>query len=291
MAEGDDKRVAAEGEGAESARPGTDRRTFVKGMVVGAAAAAAGVAGYALWPKPPVGTEFRLGDKVAYYGAKVQQGSPTEHGVPLLPIAVDDAGFVVSTVDDLTPYTYCRTRRDWRALSEEQASDRWLRYHLSEPQVANVEAQGKDPHEVWWYFDRLGERVHVDDFADKPATTGAGIRFRAHPDDSAPFEGVLVKYDEGTLDLPDDLLGRWPDVAATRPRLVAYDAACTHLCCVAGWHESTLAEKRGDWDLIFCTCHMARFDPFTVEEYAFRLVLDDTVPEGEKAYKASTGRR
>lgn len=252
----------------EEPKRGLDRRTFVKGAMAGAAVGVIGAGGVATagWLFGSEGA-LKKERETDYVGAKVLTGSPTRFGVPIVPLQVDEAGYLMGRAEDLRPYLYCARDQKWPGRSDDYAGDDYLRYHVNTYKAVRLSEQ--EARERWWYHDKVGERIHVSDFADRPNGTGAGFRWR-DPDERFPaFEGVLIKLS------PDEIEAEGR-AAVVRDRsmdrthgLIAFDAACTHFCCIAGWHEDPTAEKLGLWDTIFCTCHNARFDPRQLETYEF----------------------
>ncbi|MBW3583309.1 MAG: Rieske 2Fe-2S domain-containing protein [Euryarchaeota archaeon] len=229
---------------------GTDRRTFLKQALAGGVCAAAAMSGCMR-----LATE--KGGRVEYLGARVIPGSPTDHGVPVLLVAVDDDGYVIGRPPTEGAHLYCAQKdADLGARLFEDPGDERLRYDLSGEKLA---AHGA---ETFWYSEHNGEPVHVDHFADRPLLTGASVRWRGGPEGQDGATLILLKLD------PDKIEGAGPaQIFANDHGLVAFSDLCTHFCCRAGWHEDEIARTYDAWDTIFCTCHSARFDPQRVERY------------------------
>lgn len=228
---------------------GTDRRTFLKQALAGGVCAAAAMSGCTVATKEK--------QTIEYLGARVIPGSPTDHGVPILLIAVDDEGYVIGRPPTEGAHLYCGQKdADLEARLFEDPGDDRLYYDIYEEKLAS-----RGP-ETFWYSEHNGRPVRVEHFAKRPVLTGASVRWRGGPDGEGGATLILLKLD------PDKIEGAGPaQVFANDHGLVAFSDLCTHFCCRAGWHEDEVARKFNAWDTIFCTCHMARFDPQSLEMY------------------------
>lgn len=249
---------------------GMDRRSFVKGMMAGAAVGAIGVGAAATggWIR---GTYTAPEDATVHYsGAKVLVGSPAPRGLPFIPLAVEPDGTIRGRSDDLRPYRHCGRDKAWSGVQEDYSGDDHLRYTVSPHKLAIIQDE-ESRRERWWYFDRLGERLNVAHFRDQPEGTGAQFTWREENTAEPRFEGTLVKLPLASIEAQGEDLERLRDAMLIEHDLVAFDAACTHFCCHAAWHEDPTADRLGFWDTIFCTCHAARFDPRQIESYSFEI--------------------
>lgn len=248
---------------------GIDRRSFVKGALGGAVLGAVGAAGAGLLGPTFYAPPTRFVD-VDYLGAKVLAGSPAPRGLAIAPVAVDDDGFLVVRPENLDWFRYCGLETS-PALQEGHTEDDRVRYFIPQDKITEVEALGRDPEEVWWYLDRLGEPVRAEEFMAQPVGAGASTRWRSEglpPGQTVPL--ILLRLDPETLDP-----GIVDDYMEPESQVMAYSGTCTHFCCVPGWKESPVARAEGHWDDIFCTCHLSSFDPRDIERYSFRMRVAD----------------
>jgi hypothetical protein len=116
-----------------------------------------------------------------------------------------------------------------------------------------------------WYAGRVGLPVRISDF---PLNEGALATWVGVPllkpasilcldpasSHRIPDPAGGVESRTG-LDLPDEV-----QVVRHDGRVfIAFSAACIHACCVLGYHEAYPGIE-----IYHCTCHNARFDPWTV---------------------------
>lgn len=255
-------------EGTETA--GVDRRTFVRRAAATAGLAALGASGMGMFRQVAV-LEDMIVRQVDYVGVRVLAGSPAPRGLPLVPLAVNADGFVEGV-----PETDGENHLDWyRYCGHESApglrpggtSDNVLRYFLNEEKLITADDAQR---EAWWYRDRIGEPVHVDEWSNRPYGTGAAVQWRSVGETGDDIVTALVlKLD------PDAFTGKvrdqLPRFMDMDHHLLGVSTYCTHLCCVPGWKEDQAASRLGFWDMIFCTCHNSRFDPRELETYTFTM--------------------
>lgn len=105
-------------------------------------------------------------------------------------------------------------------------------------EVDNVFRYG--PEKEAWYSDRSGTEVMLEDFDQ--VGKGAGVIWRRR------IPAIVIRVDESRL----------RGVTATNG-LIAFAAACTHLCCISTWRLD-----RPNEDVLFCRCHDGAFDPYNV---------------------------
>lgn len=231
-----------------------------------------------LRPTSDVGAEIV---PISYPGVKVIEGSPAPYGLPLIPLEVTDDGVLRgipdAAEDQLSWYKYCSHERAPGTFPGFDSDD-VIRYF-----AAGATAEASDR----WFGDRLGEPVRVEDFPD----TEPNAAFADQPGVGAPFQwrsegvpaeskitGLVIRFPKRLLSFDD----RVPSQQADRIRdqwfpedpgdpemaFLGTCSFCTHFCCVPGFHTSQVAADRAEFaDKIFCTCHLSRYDPFTIQTY------------------------
>jgi len=105
-------------------------------------------------------------------------------------------------------------------------------------EVDNVFTYG--PEKGTWYSAKAGTEVMLEDFDE--VGKGAGVLWRK----SIP--AIVIRVDENRL-----------RGAKATNGLIAFAAACTHLCCISTWHLD-----RPNEDVVFCRCHDGAFDPYNI---------------------------
>lgn len=105
-------------------------------------------------------------------------------------------------------------------------------------EVDNVFTYG--PEKGTWYSAKAGTEVMLEDFDE--VGKGAGVLWRK----SIP--AIVIRVDENRL-----------RGAKATNGLIAFAAACTHLCCIFTWHLD-----RPNEDVLFCRCHDGAFDPYNI---------------------------
>ncbi len=247
---------------------GVDRRSFVKACVGVAAAGSVGAAGFGLF-KPLAIVKPSTSKIVKYLGAKVLTGSPAPRGLPLIPLSVNDEGYIEGIPDHLDWYRYCSHEEAPGLADPGSTSDNVLRYFLTEEKIVKAGDAAKD---IWWYADLLEEKVHVDHFKNLEPGTGAAVRWRSEGlSGNDVVTAIILKLDPSKFKSEDYKEFMTDDGS----NLIGYSSFCTHFCCVPGFKEDQTAEKLGFWDTIFCTCHNSRYDPTDLVEYEFTLKLGD----------------
>lgn len=240
------------------ASPVLSRRAFVRSSVLAAGGVAlAGCLGEEA-PAPPL-------ERVEYLGAALL-GGPAQRGVPLFPLRVDLDGRLsfqpsAEGVGSVLPwYRYCGREASPPLRGEHRPEDEFVRYFLTEEKRETIE-EG-------WYKDRLGEVARAADFDE--VGKGAGVIWRSAGVRARDLlTGIVLKVDPAKLTFGEGVDGDLVRRAFMVPTddgglLAAFHSACTHFCCVMGWHESRLAEAQGLWDTLFCNCHLVVCDPFRV---------------------------
>lgn len=107
-----------------------------------------------------------------------------------------------------------------------------------EGEVDNVFKYG--PEKGTWYSEKSGTDVKLEDFDQ--VGKGAGVLWRGR------IPAIVMRVDESKL-----------RGATATSGLVAFAAACTHLCCISTWRLD-----RPNEDVLFCRCHDGAFDPYDV---------------------------
>ncbi|MGB9024209.1 MAG: hypothetical protein WCC94_12355 [Candidatus Bathyarchaeia archaeon] len=105
-------------------------------------------------------------------------------------------------------------------------------------EVDNVFTYG--PEKGTWYSAKAGTEVMLEDFDE--VGKGANVIWRK----SIP--AIVIRVDENRL-----------RGAKATNGLIAFAAACTHLCCISTWHLD-----RPNEDVLFCRCHDGAFDPYNI---------------------------
>ena len=105
-------------------------------------------------------------------------------------------------------------------------------------EVDNVFTYG--PEKGTWYSAKAGTEVMLEDFDE--VGKGAGVLWRK----SIP--AIVIRVEENRL-----------RGAKATNGLIAFAAACTHLCCISTWHLD-----RPNEDVLFCRCHDGAFDPYNI---------------------------
>lgn len=247
---------------------GVDRRSFVKACVGVAAAGSIAATGFGLF-KPLAIVKPTTSKMVRYLGAKVLAGSPAPRGVPLIPLRVNAEGFIEGVPEHLDWYRYCSHEEAPGLADAGFTKDNVFRYFLTEEKLIKAGPQAK---EIWWYADRLEQKVHVDHFKNLQPGTGAAVRWRSEGvSGSDVVTAIVIKLD------PSKFTGdAYKEFMTTDgSNLVGYSSFCPHFCCVPGFKEDQVADKFDAWDMIFCTCHNSRYDPTDLVEYEFELKLGE----------------
>lgn len=252
------------------AQQGIDRRKFVKNALGAAAIGTASAAGFGMFKQTTVPGDIEI-RFVDYLGAKVVGTSPAPRGLPFIPVQAGSDG----TIEALPEKDGMNHMDNLRYCGKQSASnlrlgftdDNVLRYHVGEDKLAHARDRARV---IWWYFDRLGEPAHVDDFKDLPHGSGASVRWRSEDVPTGDMVNLLLlKLDPDGFSGPGrDSLEQFMDM---EHHLIALSSICTHFCCVPGYKESESANRFNAWDLVYCTCHHSRFDPQDIQRYTFML--------------------
>lgn len=282
------------------------RRAFVKGSV--AAAVTATVAGGAYALAKPLTIIKESNVKEVSYVSSFRVAGPAPRGIAWLPLEVKD-GILYGIWDwptrvgleselgasNLDWYRYCghetapglqSTVGEDGKLTAPFESDNALRYFISEDKLATSPA---------WFKGLLGQPMRVSDFTleftkarapNQGPESGASGVWRSEDQKGTAIISVIVikvKDPENAVTLDSKVSSSIRDAVVKNivdaGGFIAYVAFCTHFCCVPGWKDDRKASTAssgtpevGDgtsWDLIFCTCHLSRYNPvhFTIQKF------------------------
>jgi Rieske Fe-S protein len=190
----------------------------------------------------------------SYVGMTVT-GGPAPTGLPLVPVRVGDDGVLRGLPTRLDWYRYCNLQGS-PGLQPDYAGDDSFRYHRHPELLERAREAG-----LWW-TERIGEVVMAADFLH--VGDGAPVRWRS---DGAVDTGVMqaIVLRVRPEDYPASVRQEF-----VRDGFLAALSHCTHLCCIAGYRESSEAAEA--WgaagDQVFCVCHGASYDPTKVARYA-----------------------
>lgn len=267
------------------------RRDFVKGVVGTATVTATGTAG-ATMVDTAADKAGEGGGAQEYFAIENTEG-PAPRGMPMIPVEVDDGGYLKGVWPEVTE----RQNEQGRTVTVAETelggvtySSEWFQYCgvQSTPGVKPAATQDEyfrymdDAYE--WQTDAVseGDRMHVDDFADfetwengigtgglgKPAK--GSWRSRQVPDEETiPIQVLRVATDTFDEMRQSAEHGEWLD-AATDEQFVAWLDKCTHFCCVPlfkGTEQSSRVD--GGPDGVYCPCHQSVYDPFSVVRSSF----------------------
>lgn len=221
-----------------------------------------------------------------YVGVRILPPGPAPQGVPLIPLTVNEDGILEgipentksSVKHNLDWYKYCSHEKA-PGLELGFTQDNRLRYFFLPDKIAKAKAQGID----LWYKDLIDKEVRAADF--KELGRGAPFRWRSEgQEQNNIITGIVMKI------RPSEIKGRLPDGFVHENEdgtgFIAVCSFCAHFCCVPGYAEnnSPLTKYQGgggsffssgDGDgidgheLIYCSCHDSRYDPFDIRQYTF----------------------
>lgn len=261
---------------------GFDRRSFIKACAGVGAAGAAAAAGFGML-RPISDVDVNI-VPISYPGVKVLKGSPAPYGMPLIPLEIEDGvlkGRPDAAEDQLKWYKYCSHERAPGTFPEGAISGftptNEIKYFVTEEKIE----KGLDV----WYEDLIGNPIRADDFPKEEPNesfdsfTGVGAPFEWRSE-GVPAEskitGIIVKFPKEELSFDSRVpapqaeeMDAWFPEVPGEPENVFLGCCsfCTHFCCVPGFHEAELALSSGYGGTIFCTCHLSRYDPFTIQNY------------------------
>lgn len=250
-------------------RPGIDRRQFVKTAIGAATVGAVGATTAGLVVPLSTGGGLKV-RRFPYLGAR-RIGGPAPQGIPLIPLTVNDEGFLEGIPElgmfpdakephSLEWYKYC-SHEGAPGLRKGFTEDNVLRYFNNLAKVAQAETEGIPI----WYKSKLDGKVHIDDFDE--VDKGAPFRWRSEgQEQNNIITGIAIRVSK------DSVRGKFPEgfIASRDDKdVIAFCSFCAHFCCVPGYQESQIPLKQGLFDKIYCTCHDSVYDPRQIKEYTF----------------------
>jgi Rieske Fe-S protein len=270
--------------------PESGRRRFVKGVVGSSVLAGVGTGG-AVALDATTSAPGGSGGPTDYIGIENTDG-PAPRGMPMVPLTIDDDGYLKGVWPDLQEkeLDYERTI----TVAEEEIGDvtytgRWFQYCGAQtapglrPEADRDNFLRSKPGTYEWQRDHEpGRKLHVDDFEDyEEWTNGIGSAGAGKPA-LANWRSQPKEDEKDVKELPVQVL-RSPKVkklpdesdhgeflrAATESDFVAWLDICTHFCCTPGFNHSTDASKFDAVDQVYCQCHQSVYDPFSPVELSF----------------------
>ncbi|MFB6195388.1 MAG: ubiquinol-cytochrome c reductase iron-sulfur subunit [Haloplanus sp.] len=274
--------------------PESGRRRFVKGVVGGAALAGVGVTGTATINSATSSPGAGGGATQAW--AIENTAGPAPRGMPMIPIEIDDEGFIKGVWPEVQQITQggrtvkiARTQ-NFRGTGQTYSQE-WFQYCGVQSYQAlrptldtdNYFRVGSNPGYAWQsqaYSE--GDRLNIDDFQNyetwnngfgepgkgKPAT---GTWRSQNAEDVVPIQvlrsPIIERLVNGEGDI-SETARNWLKAASSQG-MIAWLNKCTHFCCVPGWKQSPDAAKFGEADDIYCPCHQSLYDPFSIVQTLF----------------------
>jgi len=204
-----------------------------------------------------------------YLGARLLAPGPGIGGLPVIPVRVDEMGFIQGVSSHLDWYSYCRP--DMPGLAIDFEGDNRFTYSIGEEPIRQAKAQGLEV----WFEPLLGREVQAADFTED--WQGAHVKWRSHgvADPVGQMTSVVLKVPAGTYS--EAITSEFaPD------GFVAFNTDDTHFCCQVGWRLNTSPKAKtsvredgeGGFDLLYDSCHDDRYDPRAIQSY-------DRPPGGE----------
>jgi len=262
------------------------RRRFVKGVVGSSALAAVGTTG-AVAVDSLTSRSGAGGGQRQYFGIENTAG-PAPRAMPLVPVNVDDEGYVVGHYPEVQ-----EVDRQGRTVTIAEEELGGVTYSVEWFQYCGIQGyQGLQPgysgddyfryaggNVYEWQRDLEGERVNVKEFEDYQ-TWGNGIG----KDGIGKPAMVTWRSQDTENDIPVQLLrsDRITDViedttgvaagfleAATQADFMAWLNKCTHFCCVPGYKLSSQAAQFNATNESYCPCHQSVYDPTSIVSQSF----------------------
>ncbi|MFB6068515.1 MAG: ubiquinol-cytochrome c reductase iron-sulfur subunit [Halobacterium sp.] len=262
------------------------RRRFVKGVVGSAGMAGVGAGGVAAIDTitNPTG---KGGGRTTYFGVENISG-PAPRAMPLVPIEIDDEGFIKGVYPDTQEVqqrgqTVKVARMQLGGITYEVD---WFQYcGVQEYQGLRINYDGDNyfrytggPSSYDWQ--PTSGRANISDFENYETfepSTGIGDADRGKPalaswrsqnvDNTIPIQLIRSKQLEQVIangDSSDPAIKFLK--AATQDGMMAILNKCTHFCCVPGFRKSTYGNGENN---IYCPCHQSIYDPFSIVKRSF----------------------
>jgi Rieske Fe-S protein len=256
------------------------RRRFVKGVVgsAGMAGIGAGSLAAANALTNPTGSG---GGRTTYYGVENTAG-PAPRAMPMIPIEVDDEGFIKGVYPDVQEieqdgqtrevarmelggvtyetdwFQYCGVQT-YQGLRIDYDGDNYFRYAAGydwQPSSGRVNIADFDDYETY-------DNEYGDAGIGKPAM--ATWRSQ-NVDNTIPIQLIRSPLIEEQIADESGPIVDWLE-AATQDGMMAILNKCTHFCCAPqGFRTSSYGNAD---DKIYCQCHQSVYDPFSIVERTF----------------------
>lgn len=258
------------------------RRRFVKGVVGSATVAGLGTVGVASVDTitNPTG---KGGGRTTYFGVENTDG-PAPRGMPMVPIEIDDEGFIKGVYPDVKEvkqkgqtvkvarmelggityevdwFQYCGVQ-NYAGLSPNYDGDNYFRYtggpssYDWQPTSGKVNISDFENYETW--TNGIGEAG-----IGKP---GMASWRSQNVEDTIPIQLIRSTNVEQKIATGSGEAIDWLK-AATQDGVMAILNKCTHFCCVPGYRTSTY-ESAGD--KIYCPCHQSIYNPYSIVKRRF----------------------
>ena len=255
------------------------RRRFVKGVVGSSALAAAGTTG-AVAVDSLTSPSGAGGGSITYFGIENTAG-PAPRGMPLVPITIDDEGFLQGYYPEVKEI---ERRGQTLTVAEEELggvtySSEWFQYCGVQGYAGDNYLRYAGGNVYEWQRDLEGERVNVEDFEDfEDWGNGIGKSGIGKPAKvtwrSQDTENTIPVQILRTSRLSDVIADETDDAsqfleAATEKGFMGWLNKCTHFCCVPGYKLAAGSADFGGEDGSYCPCHQSVYDPYSIVKKSF----------------------
>jgi Rieske Fe-S protein len=257
------------------------RRRFVKGVVGSAGMAGVGAGGLAAANAltNPTGSG---GGRTTYFGVQNTAG-PAPRAMPMVPIEIDDEGFVKGVYPDVQEieeggqtrevarmelggatyeadwFQYCGVQT-YEGLRPDYDGDNYFRYTSApydwQPSSGRVNVE-----------DFANYETYDNDYGDAGIGKPAKATWRSqNVDNTIPIQLIRSPLVEEKIANESGPVVDWLE-AATANGMMAILNKCTHFCCAPqGFRTSSYGNAE---DKIYCQCHQSVYDPFSIVEKTF----------------------
>ncbi|MFB6218636.1 MAG: ubiquinol-cytochrome c reductase iron-sulfur subunit [Halobacteriaceae archaeon] len=260
------------------------RRRFVKGVVGSATLAAVGTTG-AVTIDSVTSPSGGAGGQMEYFGIENTDG-PAPRAMPMLPVEIDDEGFLKGVYPEVSEETTERGETVTvvkQELGGTTYSVRWFQYcGVQGYEGISPGYEGDNYFRYSSGYDwqpETGQRVNVEDFADY-AEWGNGIgsagigkpaKVTWRSQDVENTIPVQILRTDLLSDVIADATGEaaeWLE-AVTQNDFMAWLNKCTHFCCVPGYKTTEQSAQFGAEDESYCPCHQSVYDPYSIVKKRF----------------------
>ena len=254
------------------------RRRFVKGVVGGAALAGVGTTSAVSINTLTTSSGAGGGPIEAMVIERV--GGPAPHGMPQIPIEIDDSGDIMGIWPEIETETVEGV--DIEIAREEiggkEYSQEWFQYCGQEslegldPNFDSDNYFKSDPSTPyeWQQAEKDGgDRINISDL-DEYETWGndigsAGIGMPAattwrSEDTEGTIPVIVLRSSAIEAAAQDD---EWLS-ASTDRGVIAFVNKCTHFCCVPSYKTADDAARYDGEDAVYCQCHQSVYDPLSI---------------------------